>query len=257
MKRFGYAVSFLLVILMLTSCLRSKPASTPIPVKFFSSGNDKTKALVLFLPGRGDSIDAFEQAGFISALQQSTRPLDALVVDAHMGYYMDGSLPRRIHDDILLPYQQKGYSHFIIVGISIGGYGAVWTRHEYENLISGMVLLAPYLGPDTLADDIRATGDLHAWRSKLDYPIDFDDLPWIWLDDMNKDGYPKSGNMLLGFGNRDRLRNSAELLATMLEDSAVFRISGAHDWETWKTIWSDITQSRQWAAIDDSNNGVL
>ena len=117
-------------LLLLTACVIPRPVENPMPFEFYPSGLDSTDELIVFLPGRGDDIDAFQRAGFIDTLMGSERPMDAVVADAHLGYYYAGVLAVRVHQDILLPFQQKGYKQFIIVGTSLGGYGSLWINHE-------------------------------------------------------------------------------------------------------------------------------
>ena len=254
MTHAGRACSILIIHLLLSACTAARSVETRIPFKFYESGIGTTEELVVFLPGRGDEVGAFERAGFIDNLKQSIRPLDSVVVDAHMGYYKNGSLPERVHDDILTYFQHRGYQRFILVGVSLGGYGALWVRHEYEDLVSGIVLLAPYLGSDSLIEDIKTVNNLHLWSSSLEHPPDIEEMPWFWLDEMSQQGSTKIGNTLLGYGSKDKFADGAELLAPMLNDSAVFRTSGNHNWSSWITIWTDIMQSPAWMQVAISQN---
>jgi len=102
----------------------------------------QSEDLVVFLPGRGDTPTAFEKAGFLEILAASSRPMDAVVVDAHLGYYISGLLAERVYQDVLMHYRNRGYRDFYLVGTSLGGYGALWVDHEHQALISGLILIA-------------------------------------------------------------------------------------------------------------------
>src|SRR6187397_3125337 len=75
--------------LALSGCgllLRDTP--TPIPTKWTVTGAPaQGRTLVVFLPGRGGSIQDFEQHGIIGALRDAAIDVDTVAVDAHLNYY--------------------------------------------------------------------------------------------------------------------------------------------------------------------------
>jgi pimeloyl-ACP methyl ester carboxylesterase len=246
-----FRISCTIVIgtLILMGCVAKRPVESPIPVKIYDSGTARTDELIIFLPGRGDDIGAFERSGFIDQLHESNRVADSIVIDAHMGYYQDGSLPERVYQDILIPFRMRGYKHFILVGISLGGYGALWINHEFSELISAMVLLAPYLGRESLIEKIKAEDNVHSWRMQLNQNSGTDEQVWIWVDDMVEPGSAEIPSVILAFGLRDKFRGAGELLSESIPDSHVFRKNGDHDWQTWHSLWSDITKSDSWNSL--------
>ena len=233
---------------MLISCAAPK-SENPIPFKFIPSGSRPTDELIMFLPGRGDEMSAFESAGFINSLHQSNRVADSIVIDAHMGYFLDGSLPKRIYFDILLPFHKIGYKRFIIVGVSLGGYGALWINHEYNNLISGVVLFAPYLGREPLIEKIDSYGAIHLWRSQLDHQPEPDEQVWLWVDDLSDGGRRQIDRAMLAVGERDKFSEAAELLSRSIPDSQVFKNDDGHNWTTWHSLWVEILKSQSWEQL--------
>lgn len=235
-------------LLVLIGCAARNPEN-PIPFEFFASGSGPTEELVIFLPGRGDDMGAFQSAGFIDSLLQSKRVADSVVVDAHFGYYKSGLMAERVYQDILLSFQQKGYKRFIVVGTSLGGYGALWLNSEYPDLISGMVLLAPYLGRNPLIEKIEASGGVHSWRSQLDYTPGTDkpaELVWCWIDDLVNSDQAKIDEIMLAFGEEDSFSKAAELLARSVQDENVFKNDGGHNWSSWQLLWTEVLQSDGW-----------
>jgi len=220
-----------------------------MPLEFYPVGSVRTDELVVFLPGRGDEIDAFQRAGFIETLQQSERPLDAVVAGAHLGYYYRGVLADRVHLDILAPYQEKGYRIFIIVGTSLGGYGALWVNHEYSDLIRGVVLLAPYLGKNSVIKKIEAAGSLDAWRSQLNGEPGPDEKVWLWVDDLKNRESEKTQAVILAVGNRDKFSEATELLSKSIPESRLFLQDGSHNWNTWHALWVEILNGPEWKAL--------
>ena len=136
-RRLRILLTYAIPTFVVAACFAPRPTENPIPTRFYESGNGKKDYLVVFLPGRGDDIDAYERGGFIDVLSKSKRPLDAVVVDAHLGYYIDRSLGERVHEDVLVPYRKRGYQKFILVGISMGGVGALKIHYDYPDLICG------------------------------------------------------------------------------------------------------------------------
>jgi hypothetical protein len=232
-------------LFVLLGCAARNPEN-PIPYEFFAGDSSPTGELIIFLPGRGDDLGAFQRAGFIESLLQSKRATDSVVVDAHFGYYKSGLVAERVYQDILLPFQQKGYKRFVVVGASLGGYGALWLNSEYPDLISGMVLLAPYLGRNPLIEKIEASGGVNLWRSQLDYtpgPDKPDELVWCWIDDLGNGEQAKIDKIMLAYGEKDRFSKAAGLLARSVPGSNVFINDGGHNWNTWKLLWDEVLQS--------------
>ena len=236
-------------LLLLSACIKPRPAEIPMAFEFFSTGSNSTDELIVFLPGRGDDIDAFQRAGFIDMLMESERPLDAVVADAHLGYYYQGVLADRVHQDILLPFQQKGYKRFIIVGSSLGGFGSLWINNDYNELISGVVLLAPYLGKNSVINEIESAGSLDAWRSQLEGEPTPDDKVWLWIADLEDRESPETQSVILAVGKKDKFSEAARLLSRSIPDSRLFWNNGGHDWKTWRALWGEILNSPEWKEL--------
>lgn len=236
-------------LLLLTACVIPRPVEIPMPFEFFPSGLGSTDGLIIFLPGRGDDVDAFQRAGFIDMLMESEWPLDAVVADAHLGYYYQGVLADRVHQDILLPFQQKGYKQFIIVGSSLGGYGSLWISHEYEDLIPGIILLAPYLGKKSVINEIESAGSVNAWRSQLEGEPTPDEKVWLWIADLENRESPETQSVILAIGKKDKFSESAGLLSRSIPNSRLFLNNGGHDWKTWSGLWAEILTSPEWKEL--------
>ena len=246
----GKAGLLICQLLLLTACV--SPGGTPeipMPFEFVEGGSDTANALLIFLPGRGDDMQTFKREGFIDLLHQSGRPMDAVLTNAHLGYYYKGVLADRIYQDILVPYRQKGYRRFFIVGTSLGGYGALWVNHEHADVIAGVVLIAPYLGKDRVLREIESEGSTGAWRSGLEREPGIDDKVWLWIDDMNAGETREIGKAILGFGQKDKFSRAARLLTRSIPKSNVFVDDGGHNWTTWRKLWAEIMASDAWIRL--------
>ena len=91
------------------------------------------KTLLIMLPGRGDRASSFVTAGFVDIADR--HQFDVLAVDAHFGYYAERILVERLHEDIIAPAKARGYENIWLLGISMGGLGALLYAAEYPNEI--------------------------------------------------------------------------------------------------------------------------
>jgi pimeloyl-ACP methyl ester carboxylesterase len=218
-----------------SGCHQKRPPVTPIPFKYYQSGSSPSTTLLVLLPGIHDTIDRFEDHGFIDAVQQSEQPCDLVSVDAHYGYYDAATIVERLRDDVIIPAQQAGYSDIRTVGISLGGFGALLYANRYSTEVNTLVLLAPWLGSEALIDSITAAGGLENWQ--LADTVDAPPLRDIWLQrkqyaTTNAD-FPE---LYLGYGTTDKFQEAHTLLASTLPDDHVFTIAGGHNWSSWEQM---------------------
>lgn len=211
------------------------PAPAPLEVMRFCE--PRHSELIVFLPGIGDVAEDFVQNGFVTDLRESACVCDAIVADAHFGYYVRRSMLERLRKDVIEPAQAAGYVHLGLAGISLGGFGALLYAMAHPQDVHSLILLAPYVGDSALVREIREAGSLAAWDSRLH---DDDPARTLWR---SLRAYVASGTCpllartYLGFGNRDRFVSGNALLAEMLPSQNVFTVRGGHNWRTWKKLW--------------------
>src|SRR5712672_3477612 len=51
---------------------------------------------------------------------------DIVVADLHFGYYLRQTAIERLREDVILPARTRGYQCISLVGISLGGFGALY-----------------------------------------------------------------------------------------------------------------------------------
>ena len=245
-----FAVSIILIVAMtVVACVAPRKTESPIPSKFYASGANNKNTLIIFLPGRGDDIESYERAGFIDTLQSSTRPLDSVVVDAHLGYYNDRILVERVGEDIIRTYQALGYDEFIVVGISLGGVGALRLRFDFPELVVGTVLIAPFLGSAATIESIAAAGGLQSWRKRQHDPNDVGEEIWSWLGAMYDEQNGTIPNTIIAYGENDKFATADNYLAKSIPSANVFKNDGKHKWVAWSPLWSDLTNSDSWTNL--------
>ena len=205
-----------------------------------AKNDSRAHTLLIFLPGAFLKPEEFEREGFISAVHERDLEVDALLVDADVSYYYDQTFVERLHHDILQPQRALGYRSIWLIGISIGGFGALIHELARPGAVDGIVTLAPYLGRRPLGAEIHRAGGLRAWRAPEGPPPDqeVDRKLWPWLKQY-ADPEPalKLPQLYLGFGLADRFAANHRLLADALPAGRVFTTEGGHDWPQWSRLW--------------------
>ena len=191
--------------------------------------------LVVFLPGRGDRAEDFEERGFLAAARQAGLEADVLAVDAHLAYYYKRVIADRLWEDVVLPARARGYRRVFVVGISLGGLGAIALGQEHPDALAGLFVLAPYLGEPELTREIEAAGGLARW-SGAPSERDFRGV-WGFLRGYAA-GEPRPP-LWLAYGESDRYAYGHRLLASALPKDRVRVAPGGHDWKAWEGLWRE------------------
>lgn len=220
----------------LLGCAQTRPTKIPLDTLFYGTAGGNGETLIVFLPGYGSAARDFEKKGFIAAVRKRAPSIDVLSVDAHFGYYKERNLVERLRQDAIDPAMQSRYEEIWIVGTSMGGLGAVLFAREYPEVLKGIVLLSPYLGPGEIVTQIEESGGLSRWSPSEENTV-YDQL-WSWLKGYDE-GFERP-ELIIAFGERDRLNPAHEILAAVMPSDRVFRIDGGHGWRVWKPLWDQI-----------------
>ncbi len=223
----------------LASCHPVPPATVPMRlVRYERPGSDR-RCLVVLLHGRGDRPEDFARHGFLDRLRERHADCDAVAADSHLGYFADRSIGVRLEEDVVAPAHAAGYREIWLVGISLGGLGALIHESEHPGRVTGMVLIAPYLGEGPPIAEIAAAGGAARWTPpRAIAPDDFVRRLWLFL----KAAYaaPRAGALppvYLGLGANDRYRDAQRLLAQLLPPERVTTVPGGHRWGPWEALW--------------------
>jgi len=238
------AAGLLLLLAGLSACYGLRPAVVPLhTLPLAESGSD---CLVVLLPGRGDAAEDFRRADFAAIAAAHGVAADVVAVDAHMGYYRERTVTERLHDDVVAPALARGQRVWL-VGISLGGLGALLYTADHPGEVEGVVLLSPFLGKGAVLDEVEAAGRLADWTGASD-PVpgerpQGDELwrrLWTLVRRLTGDD-PAAPDLVLAYGRDDRLARSLGLLARELPPDHVLRTAGGHDWATWTGLWQQLT----------------
>jgi pimeloyl-ACP methyl ester carboxylesterase len=218
--------------------LRPPPPAIPMQsLRFASSCAGRANTLLVMLPGAYSRAQEFVDEGFVEALARRRMPADVAIVDAHLGYYVERTIVQRLQDDVVAPARASGYRQVWLLGISLGGFGALGHALRHPGGADGLVLLAPYLGSRLLLDEIERAGGPVAWRARTPRPTSGDDLDrelWHWLaTPEERRGLP----VHLGYGRGDRFAEAHERLRDLLPAERTIDVPGGHDWRAWRELW--------------------
>ncbi len=221
----------LVVAAFLSGCAFLRPAKVPMPSLRYP-GAPAGDRLLLLLPGRGDRNQDFERRGFVAMARSAGVTADIVAADAHLGYYRNRSVAHRLAADLLTPPSGSTYRTAWVAGISLGGLGGLLLARDEPDRVQGLVVLAPYLGPDPLIAEIESAGGLGSWTPRREG--DFEDV-WVWLKGYAT-GAPRPP-LYLAFGESDRYASAHRALARVLPPDHVLIAAGGHDWPTWRVLW--------------------
>lgn len=185
----------------------------------------------------------FAGKGFDSIMRQAGVHADVVAVDAHLGYYYRRTIIERLTTDVLVPARQRGYRRIVLVGISLGGLGALLNEREHPGAVDAVVLLSPYLGDrQALFRQIVAAGGPAAWAAGRPARTgEVDEQLWTFLGLHVADLPPT----WLLYGHADPLSQGHQLLAPMLPATRVTAVAGAHDWPTWRALWRIVCEQSE------------
>lgn len=212
-------------LLLLAGCGGMRTARGPLESRLEkSSCTPNADTLLVLLPGAYSHPDEFRREGFIQALNDNRLAVDAMLVDAHLGYYHAKTILDRLSQDVIVPARNNGYQSIWIVGISVGGFGGLLYAQTHPGDLAGLVTIAPYLGERALGADITNAGGLARWNGPLNAPPGSDPRKpdetqlWQWLRGYvgNTATFGARPPLYLGYGTDDRFVFSHGLLAAAL-----------------------------------------
>lgn len=231
---------FMIVVAALAGCVAGR--HRPVATVEHRAAEQRSDTVIVLLPGLGDHPDRFVTHGFVAAVREAGIAADIIAADAYAAYYLGGTAQERIYEDVVVPAQQAGYSRIWLVGVSLGGFGALWTAKREPRAITGIVLLAPYAGRKKVLKEIAAVG-VEVWQPGADAG-EWDHELWRWLKTaVHKDSSVPP--IWLAFGASDT-GHATTLLQQIVPKERVFVRPGGHDWDVWTPLWKVMLPAIPW-----------
>ncbi len=145
-----------LLALPLLGCTRLLGAPVPMPsLKDPLPAPETARCLLVFLPGVIDRDTTFRDKGFVDDVRKRGLKVDAVAADSTIGYYVRGIDASRLEHDVVLPALTKRYEQVWMVGVSMGGFGALHYASTFTEELDGLLLLSPHLGEESVVQTIR------------------------------------------------------------------------------------------------------
>jgi len=203
----------------------------------YPSGLDADTLLVM-LPGAGIEVGDFAAQGMVAAVRARGLAVDIIAARPQLDLYLEGGIAEALHGAVIAPALAQGYARLWLLGISLGGMGALLTASLGIAELEGVILLAPYLGtPGTIAE-IAASGGLASWSAGAGVTaLERRMLGWVQHYLARGGGRPA---VYLGYGEADRFARGHRLLGDALPAANVMTEPGGHDWETWTKLWQRV-----------------
>ena len=197
------------------------------------------RVAVLLLPPIGGKGFHYETNGFIEAVRERGFEADLTVLDVNPVLYLKGTIVELIKAELVDPAKASGYERILLVGTSLGGYGALLYINKCPEDVDGVIVLAPFLGGPRVAEAIEEAGGLNQWE---DCPV----FGWryacaMWKGLKDHVSHPeRHATIILGYGIDDGFAERNRLLGEVLPAENIFTVSGGHDWTTWKKLWIQV-----------------
>ena len=197
---------------------------------------ERSRALVIMLAGVGIEASEFSERGLVGVLHERNPSVDVIATRPDLDLYLDGNLAAALHRDVVDPARMQGYARLWLLGISLGGMGALHYASIHPGEIEGIILLAPFLGTQGTVAEISAAGGLASWSAADSACTAVERRVLLWLKDFVA-RRPEHPALYLGYGCADRFAEGHRMLAELMPSEHVVTTEGGHDWPTWLALW--------------------
>jgi pimeloyl-ACP methyl ester carboxylesterase len=204
-----------------------------------AAGDEKGRILLVMLPGVGIDAGDFSKHGLVAAVGERGLPADVIAVRPDLDHYLENNVATELHTAVIAPALTEGYTKLWLLGISLGGMGALLYASAYTSRVDGLILLAPFLGTQGTVAEIAAAGGLPTWSSAGSAATTSECQILVWLKALLARS-PERPALYLGYGRDDRFSRGHRLLAEHLPKERVVVAEGGHDWPTWAVLWRGI-----------------
>ncbi len=195
--------------------------------------------LLIMLPGAGIEGAEFAANGMIAAVHAQAPAVEIIVAHPDMGLYLEDGVTDILHNAVIAPALARGVKRIWLLGISLGGMGALLYASTHQQNIEGIVLLAPFLGTRGTTAEILHAGGLASWNAANSIATAPEQRLLLWLQ--THLATPEAPPAIyLGYALQDRFAPAHTLLAQQLPAERVTTTPGGHDWPSWRALWQQL-----------------
>ncbi|MDE1896168.1 MAG: alpha/beta hydrolase [Rhodospirillales bacterium] len=194
------------------------------------AGQDRV--LLVMLPGVGIKAEDFATQGLVAVAHTARQAVDVIAVKPDQALYLDGAVAQVLEQAVLAPARADGYKRIWLLGISLGGMGALSCAAEYGDDIEGLILLAPFLGTQGTVAELREAGGFKGWQAQTSAATLPEQQVISWLQ--NRQASASGPLIWLGYATNDRFAAGHRLLAAAILPGQTVEVNGGHDWAAWR-----------------------
>lgn len=224
--------------------------------RFPSSRPVAERVLLVMLPGAGIAAEDFVDHGFIAAAQASCPALEIVALKPDLDLYLDGTVAPVLQAGVIAPAIASGIRRIWLLGLSLGGMGALLSASAHPELVEGIILLAPFLGTHGTMAELTRAGRFEDWVAAASAATAPEVQVLTWLQRHLRAG-GQTPRLFLGHATRDRFAAGHRLLAAALPASQVVLVDGVHDWAAWTAAWQGILARHPFQAAGRSLDGSI
>jgi len=210
-----------------------------VDCRYYEAPGRQARVLLVMLPGAGIAADEFAEHGMVASVHELGLPVDIAAAHPDLGLYLDGGVTAALHRAVVEPALARGFSRIWLLGISLGGMGALLYASAYPDHVEGIVLLAPFLGTKGTTAELVRAGGLSAWSPAGSIATEPEQRLLLWLQG-HLARRIEAPVLYLGYGQGDRFADAHRTLATELPADRVLVTPGGHDWPTWAKLWRQL-----------------
>ncbi|HYP64127.1 MAG TPA: hypothetical protein VEQ16_09575 [Acidocella sp.] len=211
----------------------------PVTCLHYPAPAGGAQTLLIMLPGAGSNAQDFAANAMIAAAHEAAPDIDIIVAAPDIALYLEDGVTEILHRIVVEPALARGITRIWLLGISLGGMGALLYARAYQQHIEGLFLLAPFLGTKGTVAELTRAGGLLRWSpagSKATIP-EQNLLTWLQSRLTADETAPA---LYLGYAAQDRFSPAHKMLAACLPPQRVAHIEGDHDWPSWRALWRQL-----------------
>lgn len=187
------------------------------------------------LSGTYSEPEDFVREGFPAAVRAHGIGAELVMAEVRAAWFADGSIVRKIREDVVEPAHARGRSRIWLAGISLGGLAALSYAARHQEDVEGIVLISPYPATRIVLDEMERAGGLGQWKPLLPPEGDLEREAWLWLAAPAHSRPP----VHCYFASGDRFASGQRRMAQALSPERVRELPGGHDWAAWKALWNE------------------
>ena len=222
------------IVVLFLGCSGSRGKKALPSVRY--SGMTGKRSLVVLFPTMGGKGSHYETQGFLDEVWERDFEASMEVLDVKPSLYLGSRIVELVKTEVIEPAKAEGYKEIYLIGISLGGHGALLYATTHPEDIDGIVVLAPFISGDLVSEAIEEAGGLDTWEDCPFLGWEYACNVWKSLQVYVSDSENQK-KIVLGFGREDKFVDQCRVLADVLLPEQVFTVPGGHDWETWKKLF--------------------